>query len=137
MSSKNVNTAEPAALPPSKRRHKGAELELLAADYLTRQGLQLVQCNYHCRLGEIDLIMRDKGVLVFIEVRFRTRSDFVCPLTSINHRKQQKLLRTAAVYLKQHQLTDKVPCRLDVVGITNDQGELHFRWISDAIRPGF
>lgn len=125
-------------LAPAKRRQTGNAFEQLAADYLGTQGLELVGRNYQCRLGEIDLIMTHGAMLVFVEVRYRLDNDFMSPVTSINTRKQQKLLRTAQVYLKQHHLTDAVPCRIDVVGITPDHraGGYCFEWISNAIQPG-
>lgn len=126
------------AIAPRRRRHTGNAYEQLAADYLQAQGLELISCNYQCKLGEIDLIMKHREMLVFVEVRYRLNSEFMSPVVSINARKQQKLLRAAQVYLKQHQLTDRVPCRIDVVGITPDQhnGRYYFDWIQNAIQPG-
>lgn len=125
----------PGPLPPSQRRHSGNAYEQLAADYLRTQGLTLIGSNYQCRLGEIDLIMTQREVLVFVEVRYRLNSNFVSPVVSINNRKQRKLLRTVQVYLKHHRLTDAVPCRIDVVGITAEaDGQYRFEWIVDAIQ---
>lgn len=129
---------KPLAIAPAKRRHTGNAFEQLAANYLIDQGLELLSSNYQCKLGEIDLIMKHREVLVFVEVRYRLNSDFMSPVVSINPRKQQKLLRTAQAYLKQHHLTDAVPCRIDVVGITPDRrvNGYNFDWITNAIQPG-
>jgi putative endonuclease len=128
----------PKAIAPAQRRHSGNAYEKLAADYLRSQGLELIHSNYQCRLGEIDLIMRHREMLVFIEVRYRLNNNFMSPVVSINSRKQLKLVRTAQVYLKHHHLTDAVPCRIDVVGITPVSGHnsYHFDWITNAIQPG-
>lgn len=130
--------SKPKAIAPCHRRHLGNAYEQLAADYLRAQGLELISSNYQCKLGEIDLIMKAREVLVFVEVRYRLRSDFMSPVVSINARKQLKLIRTAQVYLKQHRLTDSVPCRIDVIGITAAQcGDgYHFEWITNAIQAG-
>lgn len=125
-----------SATAPKHRRSTGTAYEQLAAEYLEQQGLQLILSNYHCRLGEIDLIMKDKDSLVFVEVRYRLSSNFVSPVVSINAAKQQKLLRTAMVFLKHHKLSDKVPCRIDLVGITRcrSTGGLVVEWIKNAIQ---
>jgi putative endonuclease len=125
------------AVPPAQRHQAGRATEQLAARFLTSQGLSLIETNYHCRLGEIDLIMRDADSLVFVEVRYRSRKDFICPATSVNYRKQQKLIRTALVYLKHRGLSDKLPCRFDVLGINRHNNTCQFDWIRDAIRQGF
>lgn len=125
-----------SATAPKQRREAGNAYEQLAAAYLEKYGLQLIASNYHCRLGEIDLIMREHNTLVFVEVRYRLRSDFVSPVISINAKKQQKLLRTAQVYLKHHNLTNVMPCRIDLIGITRCKltGALMYEWIKNAIQ---
>lgn len=121
------------ALRPDQRRSAGIASESLAATFLEQQGLQLVERNYHSRLGEIDLIMRHGQTLVFIEVRFRTSNSFVHPLASVNRRKQQRIIRAAQVYLKHHGLSDQVSCRLDVLGISRDtSGGLIYDWVKGA-----
>ncbi len=102
-----------------------------------QQGLLMIESNFTCRVGEIDLVMKDGDILVFVEVRYRTRTDFMNPVTSVNYRKQQKLLRAAATYLKFRGLTDRVPCRIDVLGIwrTDNSDEINFNWIKNAIQP--
>ena len=124
---------------PGNRRQTGFAQEANAAQYLSQRGLLLIESNFSCRLGEIDLIMKDGDTLVFVEVRYRTRADFMDPVTSIDHRKQKKLLRSAATYLKYHGLTDRIPCRIDVLGIkqSNVHGETEFKWIKDAIHQHY
>jgi len=124
---------------PGNRRQTGFAQEANAAQYLSQRGLLLIESNFSCRLGEIDLIMKDGDTLVFVEVRYRTRADFMDPVTSVDHRKQKKLLRSAATYLKYHGLTDRIPCRIDVLGIkqSNVHGETEFKWIKDAIHQHY
>ncbi|MBC54956.1 MAG: YraN family protein [Gammaproteobacteria bacterium] len=124
-------------MAPDKRRETGLAQEACAARYLMQQGLLMIESNFTCRVGEIDLVMKDGDILVFVEVRYRTRTDFMNPVTSVNYRKQQKLLRAAATYLKFRGLTDRVPCRIDVLGIwrTDNSDEINFNWIKNAIQP--
>ena len=91
----------------------GLEAEKLAATFLTSQGLKLIVQNYHCRFGEIDLIMRDASSLVFIEVRLRSNKSFGSAAASITPQKQQKLILTAQYYLQQN--SEKNACRFDVL----------------------
>ncbi len=112
-------------------RQFGAEQEQETCDYLTKQGLQLLTQNYNCKMGEIDLIMQDKDVYVFVEVRFRSRKDYGGGTASVDKHKQKKLIRTATYYLQQNNLLDKVPCRFDVVSVSDDKNS-RFQWIKDA-----
>ena len=91
----------------------GLEAERLAATFLMNQGLKLVAKNYHCRFGEIDLVMRDASTLVFIEVRLRSNKTFGSAAASITPQKQQKLMLTAQHYLQQS--NDKSACRFDII----------------------
>jgi conserved hypothetical protein TIGR00252 len=105
---------------------RGAAAEQMAADYLARQGLTLVERNFRCRLGEIDLIMRDGPTLVFVEVRQRASQRFGGAAASIDGRKQQKLVAAAQIYLAK---SGKMPaCRFDAVLM---QGQT-VQWIRDA-----
>ena len=91
----------------------GAQAERLAAQFLQRRGLKLLQQNYRCRHGEIDLILQDGGTLVFAEVRLRSRDDFGGAAASINASKQAKLVRTAQHFLSGFK--NLPPCRFDAV----------------------
>ena len=93
--------------------NSGAQAELAAARYLRQHGLQLVMQNYHCRFGEIDLILLDAETLVFAEVRLRNSKNFGGAAASIDARKQRKLICTAQHYLST--LRHIPPCRFDAV----------------------
>jgi putative endonuclease len=107
----------------------GALAEARAETFLVQQGLVKRAHNYRCKLGEIDLIMQHDTSLVFIEVRLRSHTAFANAAESVTRRKQQKIIKTAQYYLQQHQLTDSVNCRFDVIAFGhNGQPE----WIKDA-----
>lgn len=90
----------------------GSAAEKLAATYLQQQGLKLLESNYRCRFGEIDLIMRDGTDIVFVEVRLRSNRAFGGAGESITLAKRQKISRTADHYLLQH---GTAPCRFDAI----------------------
>lgn len=95
----------------------GKQIEDLICFYLSRQKLKLIARNYTCRYGEIDLIMRDKTTLVFIEVRYRQNFKFGSSLETVNLAKQNKIIKTAEYYLQSHDLSEKISCRFDVIGV--------------------
>ncbi|MBY0575954.1 MAG: YraN family protein [Gallionellaceae bacterium] len=107
----------------------GAQAEQQAAQYLRQHGLNLVTQNYRSRFGEIDLIMRDGAVLVFVEVRLRRNADFGGAAASIDTRKQQRIIRTAQQYLST--LANTPQCRFDVV-LTDDAQGKQMQWIKNA-----
>ncbi|HRX61695.1 MAG TPA: YraN family protein [Candidatus Competibacter sp.] len=116
----------------TSRIAQGAMAENLARRHLETRGLTLVTRNFRCRVGELDLIMRDGEQLVFVEVRSRRHSRYGTPAESVTRTKQQRLLRTAAFYL-QHQDPD-LPCRFDVVAILQTEGGPQVEWIRDAFQ---
>lgn len=108
---------------------RGAQAEQQAARFLQRQGLKLLQQNYRCRYGEIDLIMQDGNTLVFAEVRLRSRSDFGGAAASINASKRVKLVRTAQHYLAT--LAHIPPCRFDAV-LLQATDDSNIEWLRNA-----
>ena len=92
----------------------GLAAEKLAATFLTNHGLKLLTQNYHCRFGEIDLIMQDAKTLVFVEVKLRSSSHFGGASASITPQKQQKLILAAQHYLQTQKIGD-VSCRFDAI----------------------
>ncbi len=108
----------------------GMAAEKIAATFLTQQGLKLVTSNFHCRYGEIDLIMQEGSTLVFVEVRLRTNPTFGNAATSITPKKQQKLIHTAQFYLQQHVLN--LPCRFDAV-LLSKADMTQIEWLRNAI----
>lgn len=98
-----------------------------ACKFLQQQGLTLIENNYHCRNGEIDLIMQDKDQLVFVEVRYRKCEDFGTAIETVDQNKISKLISTAQHYISSNQLD--IPSRFDVVGFN---ASLKPNWISNA-----
>lgn len=116
-------------------RYFGQRIESQVARYLVRRGLTLIQRNYSCRQGEIDLVMHDNGqCLVFVEVRFRRNDHFGSPLESITAAKQTRLRKTASSFLLRHRQYQQLPCRFDAVAVTGnaDGKRLHVEWIRNA-----
>ena len=116
----------------SARQQLGLSGEDQAACYLETRGLIVLERNIHCRMGEIDLIATDRTSLIFIEVRLRYSSRYGGAASSVNHQKQQRLIRAAQFFLPQlcarHFGGKMPPCRFDV--ITIDARRLH--WIRHA-----
>lgn len=109
-------------------RRKGMFQEQKAAAYLERQGYRILERNYRCRRGEIDLIGRDGLTLCFIEVKYRKNQSMGDPGESITPCKQQKIRMTALWYCMEKRIGDGEPCRFDTVLITGEE----IRLLKDA-----
>lgn len=111
----------------------GKRAEDIACSHLQQYGLTLLQRNYTCRYGEIDLVMQDITATVFVEVRYRQRQDHGGALESVDFRKQAKLIKSATAYLKDNGLLDQ-PARIDVVALSSlDGSEGSLVWVRDAV----
>ncbi|MDP3999999.1 MAG: YraN family protein [bacterium] len=106
------------------KREYGSAGERRARDYLLGQGFALVAANYHTRYGEIDLVMRDGGELVFVEVKTRRGGAAGHPAEAVNAAKLRHTVRAAGFFRREH--ATRTPWRIDVVAITGDDVE-HFR----------
>ena len=113
------------------RRELGDQGEDLAAAALKKQGYKILERNYLTPLGEIDIIAKQQGVFVFIEVKTRKSDRFGTPAEAVHPAKQAKLRRLADYYLKQKRLGE-APVRFDVVGITLKDGNPVIEIIQDA-----
>lgn len=116
--------------PVSASQRQGGRAETRALDYLEQHGLSLVATNLRCRAGEIDLIMLDGEVLVFVEVRTRRSGRYGGAAASVDHGKRRRLLRAAAYFLASVWRGAPPRCRFDVVAFEPD-GCL---WLRDAFR---
>ena len=125
---------------PNEKEQLGLQGEKLAARYLRKLGYKVVAHSHRQRLGEIDLIAIDQGVIVFVEVK-TWRSDAAAdPSEAVNSSKQEKLTRAALIYLKQKNLLEH-PARFDVVSIVlNDEIAKpqirHFKSAFEAVGHG-
>lgn len=108
----------------------GHRAETLARRYLERRGLSLVQSNFRTRRGEIDLIMRDGPVWVFVEVRYRSDLGFGRAIDTVDRRKQRRIIACAEYFLQQQSVD--APARFDVVCIDKRNGVIDLDWIRDA-----
>lgn len=115
----------------TRRQRDGDDAEALAAAYLRRAGLQIQIQNYRVRGGELDLIALDGEALVFVEVRYRKSMRFGGAAASIDHRKQQRLIHAAQVYLMKHPHQAHRACRFDCI-LLDALGTEHIEWIKDA-----
>ena len=112
----------------STRQAKGAAGEQLAADYLMRQGLSVIERNFRVKGGEIDLVCRDGKTTVFVEVRLRSRSDFGGAAASITATKQARLILAARHWLLRH---GETPCRFDCMLLDGLESK-NIEWLRDA-----
>ncbi|MGV3742545.1 MAG: YraN family protein [Burkholderiaceae bacterium] len=119
----------PAALQGFRtaRQLTGEAGETQALAYLTKQGFTLVERNFHCRGGEIDLIVQKNDLLVFVEVRKRANAQFGGAAASVVPAKQARLKKAAQLYLQRY--ADPPACRFDVIAIDGEQ----LNWIVNAI----
>jgi putative endonuclease len=111
----------------------GARAERIAADYLQGRGLTILERNFRRRLGEIDLVAREGGVLVIAEVRTRSSNAFGGAAASVDARKQRRIIRAAAQLLQQHREYAALPVRFDVLivdGPTSNAPQVH--WLRHA-----
>ena len=103
-----------------RRKDTGTLGEKIAGAYLKKRGYRIIEANYRCPEGEIDLIARHKDYLVFIEVRTKRSLEFGTPEESITAAKREKLRTLAAQYLQSHQNLPQL-WRIDVVAIELDR----------------
>ncbi len=111
------------ATPGTNAADTGRAAEDYALAMLQKAGLRLLERNFRCRFGEIDLIMREGSVLVFVEVRHRSSARFGSAAESVTPRKLQRLLAAARVYLGRHAEFGDCPMRFDLFGIDGASGK--------------
>lgn len=112
---------------------RGRLAEDAALGLLQRAGHELIQRNFHCRLGEIDLItLSRRRVLVFTEVRWRSRDDYGGAAASVTPAKIRRLLATAAVFLGRFPVNRIHPMRFDVIALSGQPPDWQLNWIKGA-----
>ena len=104
-----------------RRQELGKSGEDLACAELERRGYAILERRYRTRVGEIDIIARDKETIVFVEVKARVSDDFGGGAAAITGWKQRRVAQMAVDYLSRHRLHDR-PCRFDVVTVDFDAG---------------
>jgi putative endonuclease len=116
----------------SPRQRQGRRFEDLALAHLRQHGLELVTRNYWCRVGELDLVMRERDTLVFVEVRYRHGTGFGSALASVVRGKQTRVIHAARHFLLRYPSYAAWPCRFDVVALTSDRDATRIEWVAAA-----
>lgn len=119
----------------TSRYYKGKAGESAAAEYLASSGITILDRNFRCPPGEIDLIAKDGKTIVFVEVRARQADGICSPEESINFYKRKRLTRAALWYLKQRGLLNSM-ARFDVIAVRWNGEEPEINWIVNAFEPG-
>lgn len=114
-------------------RETGRDVEARARRFLESRGLELVESNYTCRLGELDLVMLDSDTLVVAEVRYRARSDYGRAEETVGMRKQKRLVHATEHFLLTHRRYGELPVRFDVLAVAGDEDDT-ITWIRDAFQ---
>jgi putative endonuclease len=115
----------------SPKKSLGKKGEELAAAHLRMLQYKILERNYQCAAGEVDIIAKDHHTLVFVEVKTRSNRNYGPPAEAVDARKQRQLSKVALTYLKQKKLID-IPARFDVVAIEVLPCEHQIEVIRDA-----
>lgn len=113
---------------------RGCWAEQTALEFLLRKKLKLLERNFRSVFGEIDLIMQDKNIICFIEVRYRSDNHFHTALESINKNKCERIIVTSQQYLAQNRTASHLDCRFDVVVLSGPQENSTIKWIKNAFQ---
>ena len=105
--------------------------EMMAADFLARQGYEIVERNWHCRQGELDLIAKDQDQWVFVEVKTRSSKTADSGFEAVDQLKLQKLRRTIARWCELKQISS-IKLRLDVVSVYVSAGNVRFEHLKQV-----
>lgn len=111
---------------------RGEQAEQEALRFLQNNGLVLVERNYRCRTGEIDLVMNDGEMIVFVEVRYRKSARYGSAAESVDRHKQSRLITCANHYLTTKNLN--ASARFDVIAMAPDKNKIAIQWIQDAFQ---
>lgn len=109
----------------------GKKGEELAVKYLSKQGYRILEKNYRCPLGEVDIIARDGEILVFVEVKTRKDLSFGRPKEAIGYRKRCQISKVAQYFLKERKY-HHLSARFDVLEVQMDELGVRFELIMDA-----
>ena len=103
------------------RRHVGNEQETKVQEFLLEQGYEILARNFYTKHGEIDIIAKKDGYLVFVEVKYRGDNRFGAPEEAVDFRKQRKIIAAAQYYLYKNRIPFDTPCRFDVAGVAGGE----------------
>lgn len=103
------------------KREVGKKYENKAKTFLENNGYKIIEVNFSCKVGEIDIIGENDGYVCFVEVKYRVADSLAKGLYAVNKNKQDKIYKVANVYLLTRKLRQDTPCRFDVVSIDGDE----------------
>lgn len=106
-------------------RQVGDYNEVLAEEYLKAAGYRILERNFRCKLGEVDIIALHQDTLVFVEVKYRAVDDHGQPSDAVNHQKQVRISNVASYYVHTHKKYSNSNCRFDVVSIVGKEITLY------------
>lgn len=109
------------------KRRVGAKYEEIAADYLMQQGYEILERNHRNPYGELDIVAKKDGMLIYVEIKFRSSSRYGEPLEAVDIRKQKRVSRAGLYHYARHGIMGNMPCRFDVIGIDKDGSIRHVR----------
>ena len=112
-------------MSPDNTTVLGRRAEDLACRHLEAQVLRLLERNYRCRAGELDLVMRDGDTIAFVEVRYRADDRYGGGLASVDRRKCRRIALAARAWLQRHPALADAPCRFDIVAASPAGLEWH------------
>ncbi|MEI3280099.1 MAG: YraN family protein [Eubacterium ramulus] len=98
----------------------GTTQEQRVADWMQQRGFYIVEKNFRCKFGEIDLIAKKDGYLIFVEVKYRSNEQYGAPREAVDWRKRQRISNAAVFYLKRYGYSMEHPCRFDVAEVSQD-----------------
>ncbi len=114
------------------KRKMGEDIESLVCEHLQSEGARIVDTNYRCRQGEVDIIARDNKYLCFIEVKFRSDDRYGEPQEAVTLSKQKRICNVSKFYLYSKYKSLDVPVRYDVVAVFPSDKIYKVKWIKNA-----
>lgn len=119
-------------MTPMNKREIGAYYENIVCEFLTENGIKILERNFRCKSGEIDIVAEDNGYLSFIEVKYRAGSKYGTAEASVDLRKQKTICRVSDFYCKLHGLSEDHPRRFDVAAVNMESGVAKINYIKNA-----
>ena len=113
----------------------GAWAEEIAWQHIRQQGWQLIERNFFCKGGELDIIIRKGNVLAFVEVKYRKHHTMGGAIASLSYTKQRHLIHSAKVFLQRYPSLSNLDCRFDLVAISSSDGphsKVQIQWLDNA-----
>lgn len=103
------------------KREIGKKYENVARKYLADNDYEILESNFSCKIGEIDIIAKNEGYLCFIEVKYRAKDSLAKGVFAVNKHKQKKIYNVARYYMLVNGISENTACRFDVVSIDGDE----------------